>query len=832
MQEIATFFGLLRALMAMPTVTEARRRALFRQCPLMQFMPGAVVVPRPKRGQKRAAPPYLVHGAAGAAEDVTSRDVWAVRDAAKRSNPGAESDRRGVPRFLHPADVAVKRARASEDTGTQRIEGVASPRKALVRTETASSIAAAEQAAAAEIAPLPKGKGTPKVRRRQALLPKDLLQTLKRDFVEACMSHGLSSDHLTVLRRLRNQATGSWSHTHQTLLSQGTKGVAKTKSLTTEGKRWLQALRRKAEVSGFLRNFVMQPATPRLVLAPDVDEALDIMMSWNRESKYMICDFMEEPLLAAVSRLLINGVSVSPSTCRVALKTVSENFSDLSAEQVQYCATVAETASDSTFLRWLRRQDWTWTSAGTGGELIDPQWRAHADLMFARHWRCIVELSIPPACVINADESFLSVITSHTHSWSPVAFKFTPIGSSVKYGMTGTPVITAAGQLIGYQLLVDRAVSMGDLPTEADVREMARKAWGGAANSPDAPAVAESFKWDIHTGLQSKWQTPQTLRGLVENIIVPSRGTSQVLLKLDVASSHIDKSFRTWLQENHPNIHLRFVPSNCTSKLQALDVGVQRPIKDSLRRQARDAAADLLLSSKQGLPDEDYERIKSFLALPSLLRHTIKQWLPRALVGVSRKTVLGAWDGIRNHLSDDPVESRLRLCYLDVWGAAWGTEAHSLGTWIQDKLQASRHIPAFHAWSSMRKCLARVPAELKHHYCASLPIGQLIVALKGAGLKCSGNKTELIMRCVAAGVLGGDSFPEVEPLSVSPGWSKLDTALTSEEDDMIEAANVQTESFRQHLRLCIQRVHTMPAVKGGVLVPAASLRELAAAHLE
>lgn len=169
MQEIATFFGLFCALMAMPTVTEARRRALFSQCPLMQFMPGAVVVPRPKRGQKRAAPPYLVHGAAGAAEDVTSRDVWGVRDAAKRFNPGAESDRRGVPTSLHPADVAVKRARASEDTGTQCIEGTPSPRKARVRTETASSIAATEQAAAAELAPLPKGKATPKVRRRQAL---------------------------------------------------------------------------------------------------------------------------------------------------------------------------------------------------------------------------------------------------------------------------------------------------------------------------------------------------------------------------------------------------------------------------------------------------------------------------------------------------------------------------------------------------------------------------------------------------------------------------------------------------------------------------------------
>ena len=104
----------------------------------------------------------------------------------------------GVPMFLHPADVAVIRARASEDTGAPRVEGTASPRRAQVHTETTLSVVATERAAAAKLAPLPKENGAPKVRKRQALLPKDLLQSLRRDFVEACMSHGLSIDHLTV----------------------------------------------------------------------------------------------------------------------------------------------------------------------------------------------------------------------------------------------------------------------------------------------------------------------------------------------------------------------------------------------------------------------------------------------------------------------------------------------------------------------------------------------------------------------------------------------------------------------------------------------------------
>lgn len=121
-----------------------------------------------------------------------------VSNAAKRAGQGAESDRQGVPMLLHPADVAEKQARASEDTGAPRVEGTASPRRAHVHTETTLSVVATERAAAAKLAPLPKEHGAPKVRKRQALLPKDLLQSLRRDFVEACASHGLSIDHLTV----------------------------------------------------------------------------------------------------------------------------------------------------------------------------------------------------------------------------------------------------------------------------------------------------------------------------------------------------------------------------------------------------------------------------------------------------------------------------------------------------------------------------------------------------------------------------------------------------------------------------------------------------------
>ncbi len=48
---------------------------------------------------------------------------------------------------------------------------------------------------------------------------------------------------------------------------------------------------------------------------------------------------------------------------------------------------------------------------------------------------------------------------------------------------------------------------------------------------------------------------------------------------------HISEEFRGWLKENHPLLHLVFVPANFTSKLQVADVVLQRPFKHRFRTQ-------------------------------------------------------------------------------------------------------------------------------------------------------------------------------------------------------------------------------------------------------
>lgn len=56
------------------------------------------------------------------------------------------------------------------------------------------------------------------------------------------------------------------------------------------------------------------------------------------------------------------------------------------------------------------------------------------------------------------------------------------------------------------------------------------------------------------------------------------------LWQIDVWLVHRSKEFRGWMGKNHPNIILDYVPGGCTSVHQPCDVGIQRPLKFSMRK--------------------------------------------------------------------------------------------------------------------------------------------------------------------------------------------------------------------------------------------------------
>jgi hypothetical protein len=98
----------------------------------------------------------------------------------------------------------------------------------------------------------------------------------------------------------------------------------------------------------------------------------------------------------------------------------------------------------------------------------------------------------------------------------------------------------------------------------------------------------EEASWQLVFS-SNQWSTIDTYKDLVGKILSSYRTTQikelqlptnqEMLWLIDCWSVHISKEFRSWIKRNHPEIHLLFIPANCTSILQHIDVILQRPFK-------------------------------------------------------------------------------------------------------------------------------------------------------------------------------------------------------------------------------------------------------------
>ena len=103
---------------------------------------------------------------------------------------------------------------------------------------------------------------------------------------------------------------------------------------------------------------------------------------------------------------------------------------------------------------------------------------------------------------------------------------------------------------------------------------------------------------------------------------ISGRPKADIVLVLDVWAVHKSKEFRLFLSTHHPQIHLVFVPPNCTSKLQVADVVLQRPFKHGLRKRFNDWAARLI---KEQIDNDAVVGLNPFLKMASI-KPLILQW--------------------------------------------------------------------------------------------------------------------------------------------------------------------------------------------------------------
>jgi hypothetical protein len=104
-----------------------------------------------------------------------------------------------------------------------------------------------------------------------------------------------------------------------------------------------------------------------------------------------------------------------------------------------------------------------------------------------------------------------------------------------------------------------------------------------------ATVIAVSEGWHF-THSANHWSTQETMRSFVQKVLHPyfeekcfDLGLNPLMQRMiwliNCWSVHISAKFRRFMTENFPHIFLLFVPANCTSKLQVMDVVFQRPFK-------------------------------------------------------------------------------------------------------------------------------------------------------------------------------------------------------------------------------------------------------------
>lgn len=151
-----------------------------------------------------------------------------------------------------------------------------------------------------------------------------------------------------------------------------------------------------------------------------------------------------------------------------------------------------------------------------------------------------------------------------------------------------------------------------------------------ACHPPATAASEEAFVHLTHT--ENHWSSQTTMQEYVREVIVPYAERcavehtlprdSHIVLVLDVWAVHKSEEFRRFLRTHFPNIHLVFVPPNCTSHLQVADVVLQRPFKAGLRNRFNEWAAGIITEQ---IEKNELYGLSPYLKM-SMIKPLILQW--------------------------------------------------------------------------------------------------------------------------------------------------------------------------------------------------------------
>lgn len=251
---------------------------------------------------------------------------------------------------------------------------------------------------------------------------------------------------------------------------------------------------------------------------------------------------------------------------------------------------------------------------------------------FLREAFVIRDHAIPAELRVNTDQTQTVYQQGTKTTWNKKGVKqVAVVGHDEKRAFTLVPSISASGELLSMQAIYQGKSSV-------------------SCPSPSSERYEEAKK----LGLQIKfsktntyWSTQQTMKELVDEVIKPYFEKKKADLglppeqcsiwKIDCWSVHKSKEFLDWMKGTHPTIIVIFVPGGCTGLWQPLDVGIQRVLKQSIKRSAH---KDIVEETTSHLESGTFACTIKLDTKLGTLRDRSVGWIANAIQDVNRKDLI------------------------------------------------------------------------------------------------------------------------------------------------------------------------------------------------
>jgi DDE superfamily endonuclease len=270
-----------------------------------------------------------------------------------------------------------------------------------------------------------------------------------------------------------------------------------------------------------------------------------------------------------------------------------EIFSDIRRDGSQFRCT------ESFVRKYLRNTlGWSQRQATQAAQKIPANSEQILMEAFLREAFVIRDHAIPAALRVNTDQTQTVYQQGTNRTWDKRGSKqVATVGQDEKRAFTLVPSISASGELLAMQCIYSG---------KTDASCPSKKAAGYDT------AMSLGIKFEPSKS-STYWSTHATMRSLVNEIIAPylehkkeELGLSPnqcSIWKIDCWSVHKSEEFRMWMKKSHPTIIIIFIPGGCTGLWQPLDVGIQRVLKQSIKRSAhQDIVAEVSSHLTSGHP--------------------------------------------------------------------------------------------------------------------------------------------------------------------------------------------------------------------------------------